>query len=160
MSTPDPSSTPFDPVNGKQSFPDLEKEILAFWHDQEIFQKTQEKRKDGKPFIFYEGPPTANGKPGVHHVLARVFKDVILRYKTMQGFNIDRKAGWDTHGLPVELQVEKELGISGKKQIEEYGIEAFNERCKESVHKFTHAFEEMTERIGYWGRHEESLCDL
>ncbi|MBP7057425.1 isoleucine--tRNA ligase [Candidatus Gracilibacteria bacterium] len=150
MSTPDASSTPFDPVNGKQSFPDLEKEILAFWHDQEIFQKTQEKRKDGKPFIFYEGPPTANGKPGVHHVLARVFKDVILRYKTMQGFNIDRKAGWDTHGLPVELQVEKELGISGKKQIEEYGIEAFNERCKESVHKFTHAFEEMTERIGYW----------
>lgn len=140
----------FQVVDTKQSFPDLESDILAFWHDEKIFEKTLESRKGGKNFIFYEGPPTANGKPGVHHVLARVFKDIILRYKTMKGFNIERKAGWDTHGLPVELQVEKELGISGKKQIEEYGIKKFNQKCKESVHKFTNAFEEMTERIGYW----------
>ncbi len=153
MDTPekqDPASTTFIPVQVKQSFPELEKDILAFWQQENIFQKVQTLREDGKHFVFYEGPPTANGKPGVHHVLARVFKDVILRYKTMQGFYIERKAGWDTHGLPVELQVEKELGISGKKQIEEYGIEAFNNKCKDSVHKFTHAFEEMTERIGYW----------
>lgn len=140
----------FRPVEVKQSFPDLEQEILEFWKKEHIFQKVQDARKDGKHFVFYEGPPTANGKPGVHHVLARVFKDVILRYKTMQGYSIERKAGWDTHGLPVELQVEKELGISGKKQIEEYGIEAFNNKCKDSVHKFTNAFEIMTERIGYW----------
>lgn len=157
MATPEKKSAPkttpkttFDPVQVKQSFPDLENEILEFWKKDDIFKLVQEKRTGSKPFIFYEGPPTANGKPGVHHVIARVFKDVILRYKTMQGFYIERKAGWDTHGLPVELQVEKELGISGKKQIEEYGIEAFNNKCKDSVHKFTQAFEVMTERIGYW----------
>ncbi len=145
------STSPFfDPVDVKQSFPKLEQEILSFWREENIFRKTLENRSAGKEFIFYEGPPTANGKPGVHHVIARVFKDVILRYRTMQGYKIERKAGWDTHGLPVELQVEKELGISGKKQIEEYGVEAFNKKCQESVHRFTSAFEEMTERIGYW----------
>ncbi len=147
---PKKSTDIFQVVDTKQSFPDLENDILAFWREEKIFEKTLESRKGGKNFIFYEGPPTANGKPGVHHVLARVFKDIVLRYKTMQGFNIERKAGWDTHGLPVELQVEKELGISGKKQIEEYGVKEFNQKCKDSVHKFTHAFEEMTERIGYW----------
>ncbi|OGC81893.1 MAG: hypothetical protein A2V81_04330 [Candidatus Abawacabacteria bacterium RBG_16_42_10] len=150
LKKPKKSADIFQAVDTKQSFPDLENDILAFWRDEKIFEKTLESRKGGKNFVFYEGPPTANGKPGVHHVLARVFKDIILRYKTMQGFNIERKAGWDTHGLPVELQVEKELGISGKKQIEEYGIKEFNQKCKDSVHKFTSAFEEMTERIGYW----------
>ncbi|MBI4835649.1 MAG: isoleucine--tRNA ligase [Candidatus Abawacabacteria bacterium] len=145
-----PLDTFFSAVDIKQSFPKLEDDILSFWRDSDIFRKTIDSRAGGKEFIFYEGPPTANGKPGVHHVIARVFKDIILRYRTMQGYRIERKAGWDTHGLPVELQVEKELGISGKKQIEEYGIEEFNQKCKESVHRFTQAFEEMTERIGYW----------
>ena len=104
----------------------------------------------GPTFIMYEGPPTANGVPGIHHVLARVFKDIIPRYKTMQGFHTPRKAGWDTHGLPVELEVEKTLGISSKREIEEYGIERFNQLCRESVFKYVSEWERMTSRIGFW----------
>ena len=131
-------------------FDKLEKNILAFWKKEQIFEKTQRKKKGQKSLVFYEGPPTANGKPGIHHVLARAFKDLFPRYKTMQGFYCLRKGGWDTHGLPVELEVEKELGISGKKQIEEYGIAKFNQKCKESVFRYVDDWEKLTERIGFW----------
>ena len=107
----------FKPVSPRVSFPELEEEILKFWQKEGVFKKSLEKNKDKKRFVFYEGPPTANGKPGVHHVLARSFKDIICRYKTMKGFLVERKGGWDTHGLPVELEVEKQLGISGKQDI-------------------------------------------
>ncbi len=134
----------------KSIFPGIEKEVLEFWVKENIFQKTLEQTKNGKPFVFFEGPPTANGKPGIHHVLARAYKDVIVRYKTMRGFYVERKAGWDTHGLPVEIQVEKELGISGKPEIEKFGIEAFNKKCRESVWKYKADLEEMTRKIGFW----------
>ncbi len=127
-----------------------EEEILAFWKEKNIFKKTLEQTKNGEPFIFYEGPPTANGKPGIHHLEARAFKDAIPRYKTMQGYSVHRKGGWDTHGLPVELQVEKELGLKSKKEIEAYGIAEFNKKCKESVWAYVDLWEKFTDRIGYW----------
>ncbi|HLD30658.1 MAG TPA: isoleucine--tRNA ligase [Patescibacteria group bacterium] len=132
------------------NFPKMEEEILDFWKKEKIFEKTLAKKSPKGSFIFFEGPPTANGKPGLHHVEARVFKDIICRYKTMQGYFVGRKAGWDTHGLPVELQVEKELKFSGKPDIEKYGIKEFNEKCKESVWRNKEEFEKMTERIAYW----------
>jgi len=131
-------------------FNKLEEKILEFWEKEKIFQKTQRRKKGQKTFVFYEGPPTANGKPGIHHVLARTLKDLFPRYKTMQGYYCLRKAGWDTHGLPVELEIEKELGISGKKQIEDYGIEKFNQKCKESVFRYVDEWEKLTKRIGFW----------
>lgn len=127
-----------------------EEEILAFWKEKDIFKKSLEKESPQGEFIFYEGPPTANGKPGIHHLEARSFKDVILRYKTMRGYHVRRKGGWDTHGLPVELQVEKELGLQSKKDIEEYGVAAFNKKCKESVWQYVELWEKFTDRIGYW----------
>ncbi|MFH1048993.1 MAG: class I tRNA ligase family protein, partial [Patescibacteria group bacterium] len=127
-----------------------EEEILKFWEENKIFEKSVEQRSGLKEFIFFEGPPTANGKPGIHHVLARSFKDIICRYKTMRGFKVERKAGWDTHGLPVELQVEKELKISSKPEIEKYGIEEFNKKCKASVWEYKDEWEKLTTRIGYW----------
>ena len=128
-----------------------EEKILDFWRENQIFEKTLEKNKNkGKNFVFFEGPPTANGKPGIHHLEARAFKDAIPRYKTMCGYYVRRKGGWDTHGLPVELQVEKELGLKSKKEIEKYGIAPFNEKCKESVWKYVHEWEAFTDRIGYW----------
>jgi len=132
------------------NFPKLEKKILKFWKENSIFEKSIERRKRAKNFVFYEGPPTANAKPGVHHVLSRVFKDIIPRYKTMRGFRVLRKAGWDTHGLPVELQIEKKLGLKSKKDIEKYGIAKFNKKCKESVWEYKKDWEKLTERIGYW----------
>jgi len=140
----------FNKVDQKQNFPELEKNILEFWEKNQIFQKSLEKNKGKEKFIFYEGPPTANGKPGIHHVLARAFKDLIPRYKTMKGFYVGRRAGWDTHGLPVEIEVEKELGISGKDKIEEYGIEKFNQKCRESVFLYKEEWENLTRRIGFW----------
>jgi isoleucyl-tRNA synthetase len=134
----------------KFSLPELEKQVLEFWKKNGIFEKSLEKNKKGKEFIFYEGPPTANGRPGIHHVLARAFKDVIPRYKTMQGFSVPRKGGWDTHGLPVELEVEKELGLKSKKEIEAYGVAEFNKKCKESVWKYKDEWEQLTERMGFW----------
>lgn len=134
----------------KPNFVKMEEEVLRKWEHDNIFQKTLDKTKDGKRFVFFEGPPTANGKPGIHHVLARAYKDIICRYKTMQGFFVERKAGWDTHGLPVELQVEKELKISGKPDIEKYGVAKFNQKCKESVWTYKKIWEDMTRRIGYW----------
>ncbi|HNN97712.1 MAG TPA: class I tRNA ligase family protein, partial [Pseudomonadota bacterium] len=120
------SGSPFSSVEGRQSFPALEEKILRFWQDERVFEKSlspiDEKTGQSRPmFVFYEGPPTANGKPGIHHVLARAFKDVIPRFKTMRGYYVPRKAGWDCHGLPVEVEVEKRLGLTGKKQIEELG---------------------------------------
>lgn len=138
------------------SFPELEREILDFWEREKIFDKSLKKDSPQGEFVFYEGPPTANGKPGIHHVLARAFKDLIPRYKTMQGYHVTRKAGWDTHGLPVELQVEKELGISGKPQIESLqksvpeSIEYFNTKCKQSVWQYKEEWEKLTRRMGFW----------
>jgi len=132
------------------NIPEIEKRILEFWKKDKIFEKSLEKKSPKGDFVFYEGPPTANGKPGIHHVLARAFKDLIPRYKTMQGFHVERKAGWDTHGLPVELEVEKELKLKNKKDVEDYGIEKFNKQCKDSVWKYKEDWEKMTERIGFW----------
>jgi isoleucyl-tRNA synthetase len=128
----------------------MEHEILRRWRDGKIFDRSLDRTATGQIWTFYEGPPTANGMPGVHHIEARVFKDVFPRFKTMQGFHVPRQAGWDCHGLPVEVAVEKELGLSGKKDIEAYGIAAFNQRCRESVLLHVDAFEELTDRLGYW----------
>ncbi len=132
------------------NLPQKEQEILKFWKNQNIFKKSLTKESPKGDFVFYEGPPTANGKPGIHHILARAFKDLIPRYKTMQGYHVERKAGWDTHGLPVELEVEKELGLKNKKDVEKYEIGKFNKKCKESVWKYKEDWEKMTERIGFW----------
>jgi isoleucyl-tRNA synthetase len=140
----------FKPVDPKVSFPRLEAGILDFWKKEEIFRRSVEERSERRPFIFYEGPPTANARPGIHHVLARVFKDLVPRYKTMQGYRVPRKAGWDTHGLPVELEIERELGLQSKLDIEAYGIAAFNAKCKESVSRYVDEWTRLSERIGFW----------
>ncbi|PIR87309.1 MAG: isoleucine--tRNA ligase [Candidatus Harrisonbacteria bacterium CG10_big_fil_rev_8_21_14_0_10_49_15] len=134
------------------SLPELEEKVLRFWKEQGIFAKSVAKNEGGKKgkFVFYEGPPTANGHPGIHHVLARSFKDIVPRYKTMQGFHVPRKAGWDTHGLPVELQAEKELGLNSKTEIEKYGVAEFNRYCKELIWKYRTEWEDLTTRMGYW----------
>ncbi|MFH0804315.1 MAG: class I tRNA ligase family protein, partial [Candidatus Zambryskibacteria bacterium] len=136
--------------NVKSKIAEREEEILKFWQENKIFEKSLEKPAPNGEFVFYEGPPTANGKPGIHHLEARAFKDLIPRYKTMRGYHVRRKGGWDTHGLPVELQVEKELGLKSKKEIEDYGIEKFNKKCKESVWEYVDLWEKFTDRMGYW----------
>jgi len=130
--------------------PAVEVGILDFWTQNQIFEKSVENRNGAKRWSFYEGPPTANGKPGTHHIEARVFKDLFPRFQTMKGKQVIRKAGWDCHGLPVEIAVEKELGFSGKSDIEKYGVAAFNEKCKESVQRHVGEFTEMTKRMGFW----------
>ena len=147
----------FKKVDPKVSFPKMEEEILKFWDEQKIFEQSVAKESAVGNFIFYEGPPTANGKPGLHHVLARSFKDIIPRYKTMKGYRVARKAGWDTHGLPVELQVEKALGLKSKQEIENIvpgdvraSVIEFNKRCKESVWEYRDLWEKLTRRMGYW----------
>ena len=140
----------FNPVGSKVNFPQLEENILGLWKSKNVFQRSVEARRGGTRFVFYEGPPTANGSPGIHHVLARVFKDVIPRYKAMKGYWTPRIAGWDTHGLPIELEVEKELGFSSKADIEKFGIDKFNARCRESVFGYLKEWEAMTERIAFW----------
>ncbi len=140
----------FKQVNSRANFPQIEEKILEFWKERDIFTGSVEARKGNPRFSFYEGPPFANGSPGIHHVLARVYKDIIVRYKVMHGYYIPRIAGWDTHGLPIELEVEKELGFSGKGQIEQYGVEEFNKRCRESVFKYVEDWNSLTERIAYW----------
>jgi isoleucyl-tRNA synthetase len=132
------------------TYPKAEVEILNWWKEKKIFEKSMESREDGIPFTFYEGPPTANGKPGIHHVLSRTVKDLFCRYKTLKGFQVDRKAGWDTHGLPVEIEVEKELGLEGRAQVEEYGIAEYNKQCRESVLRYKHLWDDLTNRMGYW----------
>jgi len=140
----------FEAVNNKQSFPKLEEKVLKFWKDNNVFQKSVSAREGHERFNFYEGPPTANGRPGIHHVLARSFKDVIPRYRTMKGYYVPRIAGWDTHGLPVELEVEKELGFTSKADIEKFGIAKFNQLCRESVFKYLKDWDTLTLRIGFW----------
>jgi len=141
---------PFEPVDPKVSFPELELRILETWKASDVFRRSLERREGGPRWVFYEGPPTANGRPGVHHVEARVFKDLFPRFRTMTGHYVERRAGWDCHGLPVEIEVEKEIGTNGKRDIEAYGIEAFNRRCRESVTRYVGEFERLTERIGFW----------
>jgi isoleucyl-tRNA synthetase len=140
----------FAPVDPKQSFPELEERVLARWRERDVFARSLANREGAEVWSFYEGPPTANGKPGSHHVLSRVFKDVYPRYRTMRGYRVPRKAGWDCHGLPVELEVESKLGISSKGEIEEYGIAEFNRQCRESVFEYVEEWNRLTERIGFW----------
>jgi isoleucyl-tRNA synthetase len=130
--------------------PAVDRWVLELWRERKVFERSLDQRADGRPFVFYEGPPTANGRPGVHHVEARVVKDLFPRFKTMCGYRVDRKGGWDCHGLPVELEVEKELGLATKQDIEAYGVGRFNARCRESVKRYVDAFEALTERIGFW----------
>ncbi len=140
----------FKSVSSRVSFPELDASVLAQWKEKDVFRRTESERPGAPLFMLYEGPPTANGSPGIHHVLARVFKDVICRHRTMKGYRVQRKGGWDTHGLPVELEIEKELGLSSKRDIEEYGIEEFNQKCRESVFRYVKEWENMTDRIGFW----------
>jgi isoleucyl-tRNA synthetase len=140
----------FSPVSSRVDIPKLEEEQLGFWREKEIFRRTMEARADGPRYVFYEGPPTANGKPGIHHVLSRAFKDLFPRYKVMNGYYVLRKGGWDTHGLPVEIEVEKELGFKHKSDIEAYGIAKYNEKCRESVLRYVGDWERLTERMGFW----------
>jgi isoleucyl-tRNA synthetase len=132
------------------SYPNAELDILKEWKEKQVFEKSISSRNEGIPFNFYEGPPTANGKPGIHHVMARTVKDLFCRYKTLKGYKVERKAGWDTHGLPVEIEVEKALGLIGRSQVEEYGIAKYNAECRSSVLKYKDLWDELTDRMGYW----------
>lgn len=139
----------FQPVNTNVRFPALEEETLAWWRENQIVEKSL--AAGDQPFVFYEGPPTANGRPGFHHIISRSFKDIILRFRAMQGYRvIGRREGWDTHGLPVEIEVEKQLGFSGKPDIERYGIAAFNTKCRESVWNYIQEWRRFSERIAFW----------
>lgn len=140
----------FKQFEGNISYPKIEEEILKFWQENQIFEKSISTRDVNNPFTFYEGPPTANGRPGIHHVMARVLKDLVCRYKTLKGFHVNRKAGWDTHGLPVEIEVEKSLGIKSKSEIPVYGVDKYNAACRESVFTYLDLWEKMTTRMGYW----------
>ena len=140
----------YDKVPTNRNVVEHEKEVEKFWKEQDIFKKSMENRKEGETYTFYDGPPTANGKPHIGHVLTRVIKDMIPRYQTMKGKIVPRKAGWDTHGLPVELEVEKMLGLDGKEQIEEYGVEPFIQHCKESVWKYKGMWEDFSATVGFW----------
>lgn len=137
-------------ITGRVNIPEVEEKILKYWQEEKIFQKSLDNRNNAPHFVFYEGPPTANGRPGIHHVMSRTIKDVVCRYKTMKGFFVSRKAGWDTHGLPVEIEVEKQLNIDGKEGIESYGIDKFNEKCKESVFNYKNEWDDLTKRIAFW----------
>ncbi len=134
----------------KINYPEIEEKILKFWQENKIFEKSISSKDESNSFTFYEGPPTANGKPGIHHVMARTLKDLVCRYKTLQGFRVERKAGWDTHGLPVEIEVEKRIGIKHKSEVLEYGVEKYNQACRDSVFTYLDLWEKMTTRMGYW----------
>jgi isoleucyl-tRNA synthetase len=140
----------FKELTDRLSYPEIEKEILRFWKENDVFQKSIATRNGMPGFTFYEGPPTANGRPGIHHVMSRTLKDLVCRYKTMRGYQVHRKAGWDTHGLPVEIEVEKQLGFKHKDEIVKYGVAEFNKKCRESVWKYKADWEAMTEQMGYW----------
>ncbi|MCI7401206.1 MAG: isoleucine--tRNA ligase [Christensenella sp.] len=140
----------YDKVDSSMNFIDREKDVIKFWKENDVFEKSIKQNEGNEEFSFYDGPPTANGKPHIGHILTRVMKDIIPRYKTMKGYHVLRKAGWDTHGLPVELEVEKSLGMDGKEEIEKYGIEPFIQKCKESVWKYKGEWEKMSDRVGYW----------
>lgn len=139
----------FDEIK-QLAYPKAEVEILNWWKKNEVFEKSLKSREEGIPFTFFEGPPTANGKPGIHHVMARTVKDLFCRYKTLKGFRVDRKGGWDTHGLPVEIEIEKELGLEGRSQVIDYGMAEYNAKCRESVLKYKHLWDDLTSRMGYW----------
>ena len=140
----------FHTLKDNFSLPDAEQSVLKFWDGNDVFHKANELAKDRPHFVFYEGPPTANGRPGIHHVIARTVKDAVCRYKSMRGFRVDRKAGWDTHGLPVEIEVEKALKLDSKAKVVEYGVAKFNQKCRESVFKYLEDWNKITRRIGYW----------
>ncbi len=149
-----PNAPQIDP---QQSFPALEEGVLARWAERDVFKRSMQQREGAQPWVFWEGPPTANGKPGVHHVLSRVFKDIFPRYRTMRGFHVERRGGWDCHGLPVEIAVEKQLGLSSKHEIENIvpgdvraSIEQFNTACRDSVFTFLEDWDALTQRIGFW----------
>jgi isoleucyl-tRNA synthetase len=146
----------FNPVPSKLDVPSMEEAVLSFWQRQQIFRKTVEQREGQPEYVFYEGPPTANGRPGVHHVLARAFKDMFPRYKTMRGFRVSRRGGWDTHGLPVEIEVEKKHGFTAKQQIDDYGIARFNEECRKSAFEYIRDWGKLTDRIAFWVDLEEA----
>ena len=150
----------FSEVDPRQSLPDLERGLVGAWAREGTFEQSLANR-EGKPrFVFYEGPPTANGTPGVHHVIARAVKDLIGRHRTMKGYYVERKAGWDTHGLPVELEIEKKLGISGKQQIEEFGIAKFNQLCRESVYEYVDDWRVMSDRMAFWQDYDHAYWTL
>ena len=138
------------PEYSSLNMPAIEQEILAAWKADKTFQKSVDGREGATPFVFYEGPPSANGLPGIHHVISRTLKDLVCRYKTMQGFQVTRKAGWDTHGLPVELGVEKELGITKEDIGTKISVEEYNRKCREAVMRYTAEWESITEKMGYW----------
>jgi isoleucyl-tRNA synthetase len=140
----------FEPVDPKVSFPELEQRVLAFWRDADVFHESLRQREGAPEWIFYEGPPTANGRPGIHHTESRTFKDIYPRFKTMMGYSVPRKAGWDCHGLPVELEVEKEIATRSKRDIEAFGVAEFNRLCRESVTRYVDDWERLTERLGFW----------
>ncbi len=150
------TKTKFTPVPTAVNYPQMEERVMAMWQEKQIFEKTLSERADGPRYVFFEGPPTANGRPGIHHVLARSFKDMFPRYKIMQGYYVKRKGGWDTHGLPVEIEVEKKLGLSGKEQIEAFGVEEFNRRCRASAMEYIKEWEQLTDRMGFWVDKEEA----
>ena len=139
----------FETVSSKLDIQQLELGILRFWRQRDIFKRSMENRKDGPNYVFYEGPPTANGLPHPGHCLTRAIKDLFPRYRTMRGYRCERKAGWDTHGLPVEVEVCKELGIHSKEEIEEYGIEPFIQLCQQSVWRYMQQWEKLTDRLGF-----------
>src|SRR5688572_2249171 len=147
VTNPAPRFTEISPTRPAD---DLEREIIARWEHENLFERTLRAHEGAPSFVFFEGPPTANGRPGIHHVFSRTIKDVFCRYRAAKGFQVLRKAGWDTHGLPVEIEVEKALGISGKQQIEALGVAEFNRRCRESVFTYKDDWEKLSERIGYW----------
>ena len=140
----------FKAVKPQVDIPATEKQVLEFWREQNIFQRSMNERANGPHFVFYEGPPTANGRPGSHHVISRAFKDMFPRYRAMTGCYVLRKGGWDTHGLPVELEVQRQLGFKTKQEVVDYGVAEFNQKCRESVFTYIQEWEELTERIAFW----------
>src|ERR1700758_746670 len=143
-------SSPHRPVDSRASFPELEETVLERWRERDVFAESVRRRSGAPQWVCYEGPPTANGNPGTHHVLSRVFKDIFPRYRTMTGYYVERKGGWDCHGLPVELALEAELGFTSKDDIERYGIAEFNAKCREKVLSHVAEWNRLTERIGFW----------
>ena len=150
MTTPSGTLPKYQLLPAERSADEVERELLARWEEEDLFAQTMAAREGAPNWVFFEGPPTANGKPGIHHVFARTIKDLFCRHRAMSGFHVTRKAGWDTHGLPVEIEVEKQLGISGKQEIERIGVEKFNALCKESVFRYGEEWKRLSERIGYW----------
>jgi isoleucyl-tRNA synthetase len=157
MTHPSPG---YEPLPPHVDLPELDHAVIESWRDRKVFQRSLDATAHGPSWIFYEGPPTANGMPGTHHVEARAFKDIFPRYRTMKGYHVPRRAGWDCHGLPVELAVEKELGFTGKPDIEAYGIAEFNAKCRENVQRHVDAFEAMSERMGYWADYEHAYWTM